>query len=225
MYAKIAIIIPAFNEAQTISRVVKFAQTFGETLVVDDGSTDDTAMVARSLGATVISMPTNEGYEAAIKEGLKFAFENKYQLAATCDADGQHASNDLKQVLECAQSGYDLVAGQRPTLPRIAEKWFAIVSKWLWNIEDPMCGLKCYRLALFEKKDFQYRSNLIGSRYLIHICSRSKKILNLPVQKIPRIGQSRFGGRISANVKLFGALFLFLIISILTKKRVRWQTE
>ncbi|WP_236950981.1 glycosyltransferase family 2 protein [Methanobacterium subterraneum] len=87
---RIITIIPAYNEETAILNVVKGVKKYSDVLVVDDGSTDKTAILAKNVGATVIKHWKNIGKGAAIKTGLKSAIEDDYDFMVLLDGDGQH---------------------------------------------------------------------------------------------------------------------------------------
>lgn len=110
--SKISIIIPAYNEAQTIgslvSRIVELYPEF-EVLVVNDGSTDDTGDIARDAGAHVYSHPNNIGNGAAIKSGIRHA---SGEIFVFMDGDLQHDPEDIGELLQYLPD-YDMVVGAR----------------------------------------------------------------------------------------------------------------
>jgi hypothetical protein len=112
-----AAIVPAFNEAGSIGAVVgeiRAADPELEVVVVDDGSTDATAELAGSAGATVLRLPYNLGIGAAVQTGLQYANENEFDLAVQIDGDGQHDARELQQLLAPIVSGEaDIAVGSR----------------------------------------------------------------------------------------------------------------
>ena len=111
------IIVPAFNEENNIDTTVKEIQssrTNFDILVVDDGSTDATAEVARSNDVPVVSLPFNLGIGGAVQTGFKFALRNGYDYAVQVDADGQHMPSEIGKLLEPLDGGeFDVVIGSR----------------------------------------------------------------------------------------------------------------
>ena len=106
--------MPAFNEEQTIARVVLEAQKFGKVVVCDDGSTDHTARIAECLGADVVRHETNGGYGASIKSLFLRAHELNADVFVTLDADGQHEPNEIPFVIKPIVEGKaDVVIGSR----------------------------------------------------------------------------------------------------------------
>jgi glycosyltransferase involved in cell wall biosynthesis len=111
---KVWIVMPAHNEESSIGHVLDALKAEGYThvIVVDDGSEDKTAEVARKRGAVVISHPKNMGLGAALRTGLKAAFERGADRAVTFDADGQHDPKSVRKLLEALDGG-DLAIGVR----------------------------------------------------------------------------------------------------------------
>lgn len=111
------LIIPAYNEEprlEAVLREVEGAQLGCEIVVVDDGSRDATAAIARSLGATVLRHPFNLGYGAALQTGYKYALKSGAELVVQMDADGQHDPRQLARLmLPVQEAQLDLVVGSR----------------------------------------------------------------------------------------------------------------
>jgi glycosyltransferase involved in cell wall biosynthesis len=148
----ISIVIPAFNEAEavgTVVRNVKQALPQCELIVVDDGSTDSTAEIARNAGAKVVSHVSNTGYGAAIKSGLLRATGVKVLF---CDADGQHRAEDVKRIAELGIQ-HDIVVGVRDNRSHV--NWRRVPGKWFLRrfadflagerIPDLNCGLRLFK--------------------------------------------------------------------------------
>lgn len=109
----LSIIIPAKNEAAAIGPVVEqIVQLYpdAETIVVNDGSTDDTASVAEAAGAKVVSHPHSLGNGAAVKAGARAA---SGEILVFMDGDGQHNPADIPRLLEELHQGHDMVVGAR----------------------------------------------------------------------------------------------------------------
>lgn len=115
---KLLAIVPAYNEAGAIASTVgdlrENAPEF-DVVVVDDGSTDDTARVARAAGAEVIQLPFNLGIGGAVQSGYLYAREHDYDIAVQVDGDGQHDPRELPALLEHLRStpGLNMVTGSR----------------------------------------------------------------------------------------------------------------
>ena len=111
------VFVPAWNEEKSLPAVLD--EVAGElpdvdVLVVDDGSTDATAEVARDHGATVLSFGENRGLKAGIAAGYRYALEHGYRFCGRLDADGQHPAHELRRLLERVRSGQaDVAVGSR----------------------------------------------------------------------------------------------------------------
>lgn len=112
---QLLIVMPALNEEEAIANVI--SETISTLpsatiLVVDDGSTDNTAEVARQAGAKVLSLPFNLGVGGAMRVGFRYAVENNYPIVIQVDSDGQHDPALIPQLIERLDSA-DLVIGAR----------------------------------------------------------------------------------------------------------------
>jgi len=136
-------LIPAHDEAPRIAAVVRAAAAHLPVLVVDDGSTDDTAAVAEAAGATVLRQHPNQGKGAALRAGFVIALTREATAVVTLDGDGQHDPDELPRFMEAepaARSG-ELVIGRRdfgrmPLVRRIANGLgtvllSAAVGRWI----------------------------------------------------------------------------------------------
>jgi glycosyltransferase involved in cell wall biosynthesis len=114
---RIAAVVPAYNEAGAIGRVVEEIRAFDpaiDVVVVDDASKDETAAVAESHGATVLRLPFNVGIGGAVQTGFRYALAEGYDTAVRLDGDGQHDASELGKLLAPLERGEaDLVVGSR----------------------------------------------------------------------------------------------------------------
>lgn len=114
---RILIIMPAHNEAQNLPAVFGELRQFVpdmDVVLIDDYSSDDTAAVAASLGAHVVSLPCNLGYGGAVQTGFKYAVERGYDYGVMLDADGQHDPACIPALLEPVLQGKaDVAIGSR----------------------------------------------------------------------------------------------------------------
>jgi glycosyltransferase involved in cell wall biosynthesis len=113
---RVLAVIPAHDEAPRIAAVVRGAVTHLPVLVVDDGSTDGTARIAREAGAEVLEQRPNAGKGAALRAGFRYALEGGYDGALTLDADGQHDPAEIPTFLRAFAPGSTDAAGPRPDL-------------------------------------------------------------------------------------------------------------
>lgn len=150
-----AAVIPAYNEAGRVGPVVKGVRPHVDAVIlVDDGSTDDTAAIARSAGAQVVSHPENCGAGAATMTGIEAARRQGYDTIVTIDADGQHDVTDIARLLSAlTQQQADLVIanrfGQRNNIPRIRRIANGIGNMLTFGVTgiylaDTQCGFKVF---------------------------------------------------------------------------------
>jgi glycosyltransferase involved in cell wall biosynthesis len=115
------VFIPAWNEEQSLPAVLHELRTEipeADVLVVDDGSTDRTAHLAREQGAEVLSLPEHRGLRAAIAAGYGYGVEHGYAFCGRVDADGQHPVRELRSLLELVRAGKcDVAVGSRYATP------------------------------------------------------------------------------------------------------------
>ena len=128
--SQVSIIIPAFNEARTIGDVIKKIRELYadvEVIVIDDGSTDDTAKTAKEAGAIVYKHPYNIGNGAAIKSGIRHASGG---ILIFMDGDGQHDPEDIKEFEKYMQD-FDMVVGARSISQHTS--WIRAIGNWFYN--------------------------------------------------------------------------------------------
>lgn len=112
--ATILALIPGYQEGPRIARVVEGARRHLPVLVVDDGSTDDTASQAEAAGATVLRQVPNQGKGAALRAGFRYALGEGAEAVVTLDADGQHDPAEISALLSAFEASRpELVIGQR----------------------------------------------------------------------------------------------------------------
>jgi glycosyltransferase involved in cell wall biosynthesis len=112
---RILVCIPAFNEEGTIAKVIIRAQRHADkVVVVDDGSKDDTTLIAEGLGAVVVRHERNLGYGAAIRSCFRAARDAQADVLVTLDADGQHDPDQIPRLVQPIENGSaDVVVGSR----------------------------------------------------------------------------------------------------------------
>lgn len=201
---KLAVIIPAYNEAATISTVVRGARTLGDVIVVNDGSRDETAALAVASGATIVNLPGNSGYEAALGAGFAEALARNYDLALTMDADGQHRLASAQQLLNALVSA-DVVIGTRRTMQRPSEWLAGWIGAHMWQVPDPFSGLKLYRMATCKQLAPFDSYRLAGAEMTVRAHRINLKLVCVSIDTDERADAPRFDSRFRANWRLLRA--------------------
>lgn len=155
----LSIILPAKNEVGAVGdtvRQIRQAYPDADILVVDDGSTDDTAEVAKAAGARVITHPYSMGNGAAIKTGARNATG---EVLVFMDADGQHDPADIPRLLARLDDGLDMVVGARQSRSQasvgrgLANRFYNVLASWMTGqkIEDLTSGFRAVRADKFRE--------------------------------------------------------------------------
>lgn len=156
---KISVILPAKNEAEGLNRTLPglgVVMPDAEIIVVDDGSTDETASVARGYGAKVLSAPYSMGNGAAIKRGARAATGD---ILVFMDADGQHDPAHIPQLLEQLVQGYDMAVGARDGAGQanvgrgLANGFYNRLASWMTGhrVADLTSGFRAVRADRFRE--------------------------------------------------------------------------
>lgn len=194
---RVAVVIPAYNEAQAISEVITNIskllnkQPFDyEIVVVDDGSADDTAKIAAQSGATVIQHILNSGSGGATATGLSYADRYNFDAAATIDADGQHSPKDLLKGVQLMLKGEaDLLIGSRlinsegmSKVKVLGNKGLSFITYLIFGVNstDSQSGLRIFsRRSL---RDLKWKTS--GYEFCSEMLWRAKQ-QNLHIDEYP----------------------------------------
>lgn len=161
--SKLLIVIPAYNEAENIVRVVEdlidhYPQY--DYVVVNDGSRDRTAALCREHGFRLIDLPVNLGLAGAFQTGLRYAAENGYDCALQFDGDGQHQPRFIAPMLELLEGGADIVIGSRfitVKKPKSLRMLGSYLISWAIRLTtgraicDPTSGMRMYSRRMLEE--------------------------------------------------------------------------
>ena len=207
---KIDVIVPAWNEAESIGFVVKdFLKFCRNVIVLDNNSPDGTAQTARNAGAIVYSEPL-EGYGDAIKKGLD---RSDADLFVIVEADGTFRANDMEKLLPyCIDA--DAVIGSRTYwqyieyganmdfIQRAANVFFGFIITLLWwNRKSRFTDVGCTYRAIWRDSYKKIQKNLIGKgpefspEMIIELLNDWQRVIEVPVPYHSRVlGQSKFSG-------------------------------
>jgi glycosyltransferase involved in cell wall biosynthesis len=220
------VFIPAWNEEASLPGVLADARAAlpdADLLVIDDGSTDATAQVARDHGADVVSFPRNRGLRAGIAEGYRQALQRGYDHCGRLDADGQHLATELGRMLALVRAGEcDVAVGSR-FLPGSGEYTPAperVVGTSLLRllmrlrlgqpISDGTSGLYAVDRAALALLADDYICEAPEVEALVRITDAKLRLLEVPVQMREREhGESSFQGRRAVELVVTIGLTLF----------------
>jgi glycosyltransferase involved in cell wall biosynthesis len=206
--SRIGIVIPALNESATIAVIVEAVKKYGVPIVVDDGSTDNTAKLACQAGGLVVSHEYNQGYDAALNSGFKKASEIACEVIITLDADGQHDTALINRFIEQIDAGAEVVVGVRSACQRLAEHVFAWYTRIRFGIRDPLCGMKAYKTSVYRKLGHFDSYGSIGTELMIFAAKNGNRVDQISFDVRNRADESRFGRVIDTNYKVFRAIIL-----------------
>jgi glycosyltransferase involved in cell wall biosynthesis len=229
-------VVPAYNEAGTVTNVVdsihERAPRF-DVIVIDDGSTDDTAARAREAGAEVVVLPFNLGIGGAVQTGFQYALEHGYDYMAQVDGDGQHEPGELETLLRALQAdrSLDVVCGSRflsadcsylaPISRRTGIHVFAFaLTKILGQrITDPTSGFRLYNrraINLFAR-DYPHDYPEVEAVLMLH--AHRLRLAEVPVQMHQR-GAGRSSITKSRSLYYMIKVTLSLLVGLMRRHSV-----
>ena len=186
--------ICAYNEARYLGTIVLQARQYVDAvIVVDDGSTDNTAMVAELAGATVIRHTENRGKGAAIQSILAEAKKINPGVLVLLDADAQHDPNEIPILAKPISEGFDLVIGSReaqkdrtPRYRRLGQKVIFRSSRLAskTNIVDSESGYRALSPKAIKKLDLKAKGFGIESEMITNAADKKLKITEVPISNI-----------------------------------------
>ena len=190
----ITIGIPAFNEEKNIGKVIiSLKKIVNNIIVCDDGSTDLTKEIAEGLGAKVISHKKNMGYGEAIKSIFNEAKKNETDILVTFDADGQHRSEDIKNLTKpIIDQQAEIVIGSRflknetnmPNYRKVGVKVLTKVTNMSIkeNLTDSQSGLRAYHKKVLQNINLTDSGMGISTEILIKGHQNKLKIVEVPIK-------------------------------------------
>ncbi|MDO8463532.1 MAG: glycosyltransferase family 2 protein [bacterium] len=189
------VIIPAYNEAQTVAEVVRrVRERCARVIVVDDGSRDGTGELARGAGAEVVRHAVNRGLGAALGTGIAAALARGATCIVTMDADGQHDPTDIAELIApIERGGADLVIGTRwhhaataPLARQLANRTANLVTRVLFGVRcsDTQSGFRAIARAAAERLDLRTNRMEVSSEILAEAARLRLRIAEVPIQTI-----------------------------------------
>jgi len=189
------ILIPVYNGEYHITSLIKRIREYiSDIVVVDDGSTDNTAVLAEKEEATVIRHKKNKGKGASLHTGIDYILSRDYNIVIVMDADGQHKPEEIPKFIEhFNKTRTPIILGNRiknaknmPLVRRITNKIMStIISKICHQcIPDSQCGYRLIKREVFEKIKLLYSNYEIESEILIRASRRGFKIDSIPITTV-----------------------------------------
>lgn len=228
---KVLFVIPAYNEAENIEKVLKEIKkdvSFADVLVIDDCSKDNTKEIVEKNGVKCITGVLNLRYAGAVQTGIKYAYENDYDYVIQFDADGQHIASEARKLYdEMKKSKADIVIGSRflgvgsykhPFFRKIGTKLFTIIIQIFCKqkVTDPTSGFQCLNKKVIKKYSLKGNypeypdANLITEMLLLNY-----KIKEIGVKmRLREAGVSMHGGIIKPIKYMINMFYTIVIIII-----------
>lgn len=185
---RLAIIIPAYNEAGTISAVISKAKKYGSVIVIDDASKDNTKEIAKKCGATVVSHEKNMGLGASLRTGFRYATSKKFDSVITLDADGQHDPSDIPKFISRLDEGYEFVLGQRnlskyPAIKKIGNFFLNNLTNMVagTSLKDTESGFRAFRMDALKKLKLSANRYEIAAEIIHEVGAKKLKSCNVKV--------------------------------------------
>jgi glycosyltransferase involved in cell wall biosynthesis len=209
----VIVVLPAYNEAAVIEQVVREVRARWPCIVVDDGSTDDTAAIALNAGATVARHIVNRGQGAALRTGMELGLRLGAQCIVTFDSDGQHRPEDIERLIEPIASGRaDVALGTR--FPQAAHHIPAVrrfllrLAVWATRlvsrvpVSDAHNGLRALSRGAAERIELEADRMAHASELIDQIRQRDLKFVEVPVDVLYTEYSRLKGQRASSAVRI-----------------------
>jgi len=226
---RVLVLVPAWNEEKNVGATVheiRAASPHFDVVVIDDGSTDATARVAREAGATVLSLPFNLGVGGAMRTGFTFAAREGYDRAIQVDADGQHDPRDIVRVLEGLENA-DISIGARFSdvgdyTVRGPRRWAmvvlaAVVSRIArTRLTDVTSGFRAANARAIEQYVRYYPAEYLGDTLdsLVAALHAGLTVTQVPVAMRPRAHGAPSQGPLGSTVYLLRSVFALLLAAV-----------
>jgi glycosyltransferase involved in cell wall biosynthesis len=193
---KILVIVPAYNEEESVGKVVEGVHALlpeAEVLVVNDGSTDLTSEKARARGATVLELPFNLGIGGAMQAGYRYAYEKGCDIAIQVDADGQHDPKEIAKLLKALEEKkMDVAMGSRflghsefksSLMRRIGISIFSRVISTIvgQKITDPTSGFRAANRKAIQLFALDYPQDYPEPEVVVLLHQCGLKMTEIPV--------------------------------------------
>ena len=222
---KILIIIPAYNEAENIERVVdNLIENYPQYdyVIINDGSTDDTRKICARRGYNLLDLPINVGLSGAIKSGMRYANYYGYDYVLQLDGDGQHDPMYIKNLQTCMeQTGADIVIGSRfkterkPVNARMIGSQLITTAIFLTTkgkyIGDVTSGMRLFNKKMIKRfgYDMHYSPEPDTLAYLLNCGVKIEEVQVQMHERIAGVSYLNFKNSLWYMMKMMFSIFLF----------------
>jgi glycosyltransferase involved in cell wall biosynthesis len=235
--ASLLIIVPAYNEQAAIADVIQEVKKVlpdVSVVVIDDGSADATATLARAAGAMVLSLPCHLGLGGAVQAGYKLAYELGYQYVIRIDGDGQHDARDIPTLFETLRtSGCQMVIGSRflegdthhtSFMRKTGVRFFRAVLRPILgkSVRDPTSGFVGVNREALQVFSRSFPLEYPEIEALVVLQRRAFRFVETPVRVRPRMG-GRSSITAVKSVYYIVHVLLGVLVNILKFERRRWR--
>ncbi len=219
----ILLIIPSYNEEKNIEKVVgELERDFPQLdyLVVNDGSTDQTARICQRNGYHMLDLPVNLGLAGCFQAGMKYAYEKGYSYAIQFDGDGQHRPEYIEGIRKKMDEGYDLVIGSRfinqqkgLSMRMIGShliSWAIRFTTGIW-VADPTSGMRMFNRQMIQEfaLNLNYGPEPDTVSFLI---KQGAKVAEVPVTIAERLAGESYLKPVVAAAYMVRMLISILVI-------------
>jgi glycosyltransferase involved in cell wall biosynthesis len=222
MLKKVLVIVPAYNEARHIEAVLDKLKSanFRNVVVIDDGSSDNTAFLAKKKKATVIIHEINRGMGAATQTGITWGILNDFNYFLTIDGDGQQTTEDLKSILNklkkspCVIGSRFLKRNNIPLFRYVANKIANILTGVFFGvwITDSQSGLRGFNKEVAKSLNLNSDGFEFCSDFVREVNFNGFEIKEIPISVIYSAQTMDKGQNLAEGLKTFGKLCLRAIM-------------
>lgn len=222
---KILIIIPAYNEAENIERVVdNLIENYPQYdyVIINDGSTDDTRKICARRGYNLLDLPINVGLSGAIKSGMRYANYYGYDYVLQLDGDGQHDPKYIEDLQKCMeQTGADIVIGSRfktkrkPLNSRMVGSQLITMAIYLTTrgkyIGDVTSGMRLFNKKMIKRfgYDMHYSPEPDTLAYLLNCGVKIEEVQVEMHERMAGVSYLNFKSSAWYMMKMMFSIFLF----------------
>ncbi len=206
--AKLAILIPSYNEIHNLKKIIKKDYNF---LIVDDCSSDGTNLLLKEKKIKFIRNNKNLGYEKSLIKGMKYVINNNFHSLCTLDADFEHPVNKIISLYKFfKKKDLDILVCNRKSQNRFLEKILSILFYKKYKIKDPMSGMKFYKTSSLKKIIKNASDKYFLVELVIQGIKNKLKIRNKEIKTKKNLVNSKIGFGIKTQIKIISIFKLFL---------------